>query len=536
MERSIPILTSILHHTILFLILFVFAIPVHAEDKEDFIFVLDKSIQKMYENPEECITYTQGFLINEHRPEYRIILQNSIAQAYALKGDYVQSIRMSLDNEKLENDSERLTRFSQLFLDYALSEQYQNLGLYHQSEKLINRIINQNEIQSKDFIEQVTLAKVYQLHGINLGVLKKYNESNEIFDYVNQNLLKYTHENEILKFENKVFISGNYIQLKNIEKAKTILLELVNELNQFPHAKFLHALVKERLSRIYFIEGRYDESLTLLNEALIVIASSEYLYLKSKIHQGFSKNYLAKGDFKNYQLHQKQFETLDQILINNSKEGIRYLLKLTESNELKNKSFVQQKYSRYKWIAVSSVLLLNVLLFLIFIHYFNRKKDLKKQLDFFSKQNEYFRLKTSEMDLDLLPIESKKEKNKVIISKETEKELLQKLKTFEKSDRYLNKDMSLALLAGQLETNTKYLSEVINTYKGKNFSAYINELRVNHIAYLLKTEPAYLNYKVSYLAEVAGFTSHSTFTTVFKSVTGISPNTYIQQLTKTISK
>lgn len=490
----------------------------------------------MYENPEDCIAYTQGFLINEQRSEYRIILQNIIAQAYALKGNYVQSIRMSLDNEKLEADSDHPTRFSQLFLDYALSEQYQNLGLYHQSEKLINRIIQQHEQHSRDFIEQVTIAKVYQLHGINLGVLKKYKASNEIFEYVNQNLLKYTHENEILKFENKVFISGNYIQLKDYQKAKTILLQLIQDLDQFPHAIFLHALAKERLSRVYFIEGNHQESISLLKEASQAILSSEYLYLKSKIHQGLSKNYLAKGDFQNYRLHQKQFETLDQNLINNSKEGIRYLLKLTETNEQKNKYFIQQKYVKYQWIVFSILLLVILLLLLIFIHLRNRKKDFQKQLEFFSKQEEYFRLKTSELDPDLLPIEDKREKSKVIISKETEKDLLLKLKTFEKSDRYLNKDMSLALLAGQLETNTKYLSEVINTYKGKNFSAYINELRVNHITYLLKTEPSYLNYKVSYLAEVAGFTSHSTFTTVFKSLTGISPNAYIQQLTKSMKK
>lgn len=99
----------------------------------------------------------------------------------------------------------------------------------------------------------------------------------------------------------------------------------------------------------------------------------------------------------------------------------------------------------------------------------------------------------------------------------------------EKTKRFLNKNMSLANLAAQLDTNTKYLSEVINKYKGKNFNMYINELRVNHIAYLLKEDPVYLNYKVSYLAEVSGFSSHSSFTTVFKSITGMSPNAYIQQ-------
>ncbi|PZU90166.1 MAG: AraC family transcriptional regulator, partial [Chryseobacterium sp.] len=119
-----------------------------------------------------------------------------------------------------------------------------------------------------------------------------------------------------------------------------------------------------------------------------------------------------------------------------------------------------------------------------------------------------------------------------LISKEKEADILGRLEEFEKSEKFLNRDMSLAVLAGQLDTNTKYLSEIINKYKEKNYNNYINELRINYIAYLLKTDSAYLNYKVSYLAEKAGFSSHSAFTTVFKSVTGISPNTYIQQLTQ----
>ncbi|RTZ45930.1 AraC family transcriptional regulator [Chryseobacterium arthrosphaerae] len=118
------------------------------------------------------------------------------------------------------------------------------------------------------------------------------------------------------------------------------------------------------------------------------------------------------------------------------------------------------------------------------------------------------------------------------ISKEKEEEILRKLEEFEQSDRYLNKSMSLSALSSQMEINTKYLSEVINTSKGKNFNGYINELRINHIAHLLRTEPSFLNYKVSYLAEYSGFSSHSAFTTVFKSVTGMSPNAYIQESAK----
>ena len=45
---------------------------------------------------------------------------------------------------------------------------------------------------------------------------------------------------------------------------------------------------------------------------------------------------------------------------------------------------------------------------------------------------------------------------------------------------FLNKDFSLAILAGQLDTNTKYLSEIINSHYHMNFNTYINRLRINY--------------------------------------------------------
>jgi AraC-like DNA-binding protein len=41
-----------------------------------------------------------------------------------------------------------------------------------------------------------------------------------------------------------------------------------------------------------------------------------------------------------------------------------------------------------------------------------------------------------------------------------------------------------------------------------------------------------MNYKISYLAETCGFSSHSTFATIFKSITGITPITFIELLKK----
>jgi AraC-like DNA-binding protein len=91
--------------------------------------------------------------------------------------------------------------------------------------------------------------------------------------------------------------------------------------------------------------------------------------------------------------------------------------------------------------------------------------------------------------------------------------------------------MSLSMLSSQMGVNTKYLSEIINTNKEKISTDTLTNSGSTTLQ-LLRNNPVFLNYKVSYLAEYSGFSSHSTFTTVFKSVTGMSPNTYIQEISK----
>jgi len=118
----------------------------------------------------------------------------------------------------------------------------------------------------------------------------------------------------------------------------------------------------------------------------------------------------------------------------------------------------------------------------------------------------------------------------LLLSNQKIEQLLNDLDIFEQRTDFLNPSMSLSMLAAQLQTNTKYLSHIINNYKNADFNGYINRLRINYILLKLKEDPSYATYKISYLAETCGFSSHSVFSSVFKQVLGISPSYFIAQL------
>jgi AraC-like DNA-binding protein len=179
------------------------------------------------------------------------------------------------------------------------------------------------------------------------------------------------------------------------------------------------------------------------------------------------------------------------------------------------------KYDKFLSNILLFILLLIVVFVTIYVKYTQRLKNLNELANY---------LQVTKNNLTKIQIEKKQEHKKTIILKETEEQILNKLKKFENSKRFLNKDFSLSILAGQLDTNTKYLSEVINSHYHMNFNTYINKLRINYIVEKLKTDPNFIKYRISYLAENCGFTSHSAFATVFKNITGLTPVKFIEFL------
>lgn len=93
---------------------------------------------------------------------------------------------------------------------------------------------------------------------------------------------------------------------------------------------------------------------------------------------------------------------------------------------------------------------------------------------------------------------------------------------------YLDGDLTLTSLAGQLEINPNQLSQILNEGLGENFYRFINRYRVEEIKRLL-LNPAFAHYNILGIAFHAGFSTKSTFNKTFKELTGLSPSEYVKQ-------
>ena len=113
-----------------------------------------------------------------------------------------------------------------------------------------------------------------------------------------------------------------------------------------------------------------------------------------------------------------------------------------------------------------------------------------------------------------------------------DEELLNHLLEFMKSDKpFYDSELTLTSLAEQINMNRNRLSEIINTGTGGNFHEFVNKYRVEEVKQLMIT-PKYKEFTLLAIAFEAGFSSKSTFNSIFKEYTGLTPSQYRSKLSQ----
>ncbi len=94
---------------------------------------------------------------------------------------------------------------------------------------------------------------------------------------------------------------------------------------------------------------------------------------------------------------------------------------------------------------------------------------------------------------------------------------------------YLNRDLTIYDLSIQTGISRHHITQVLNDIYGRNFFTFINEYRVNEVIRRMK-DPKNKNFTVLAIAYDSGFNSKSTFNTIFKNITNLTPTQYLDKL------
>lgn len=470
-------------------------------------------------NPNEALKI--GFLLLKSSDSDQEKAKNNllIGKVYFIKSDYTNAleflfkIKHTQDVLSFENNCELNLMKALIMRDLFLDKEFKSF-------------LNLSKIDQAKIVD--TYKKNYYKTYIELIELEALLKS-KISNKTDELLLRLYKQINALQTTDKTILLKRYWQIKakqtsvdnSLEESNTYYQKLIELSSQKPLDYFSHSYALIGYADNLFREEKYALAIDMLKKSLSLSEKLDNQYLQQVSSKNLVMNYLVLNDKANYVYYNNLYLSKLTQIENTEQEAVNTAFNLI-SQEKEELSAQRNKSNINKLVVTIGV---SIMLLIVVFFYFNKTIAEKKRV---TELLNY--LEVTRNNMVNRYTEKKEAQKKSLIPTETEQIILNKLRKFEQTKKFTNKEMSLANLASQFDTNTKYLSEIINKHYNVNFNTYINKLRVNYIVEKLKTDANYMNYKISYLAEDAGFSSHSSFATVFKSITGIAPVTFIDLL------
>lgn len=416
------------------------------------------------------------FAVNANNYEYIIDCLNSIS---GLKREYAQEQEAILLHQK---SLEYLKRYGEGIDNYDLTY-----------------LITLDNI-TRCYLEVKNLdsAKIYVKKGKELALKMDDNETYNSLSILDAQINYY---------------DGNYL------KSKDSLLKYIEYTNGYSRADALYYLgmIEGKLDNLerkidYFT--KVDSILEMNDFPLIDNVKETFQFLlKDAIHTN------EKDSESKYIDRLVYYDSL----LEETERQIRNVT-LTEFDLPFQRNIEQQMQSRFdseKSRMFYIFILILGLSLILFLFYYNNSKKLRKKLK--AVMNEKIEpLRSSPSDENIVGME---------MPKEVIENTLTKLNKWEENLGYLELEINQNSLSKTLNTNSSYLSKVVNTYKNQNFSNYIKDLRITYAINYIKDNPQFLENKSTIqVAEHFGFGSLDVFVRALKSKIGVTPAAFFRQI------
>jgi len=447
------------------------------------------------------------------------------ATLYQQTHDLKRSVDYALKAEKIieqTNDASWNTRV----LGF-LSTQYRLLGLFDKSRVYSEKALEYaGKIENQEAASSAKGLVSQELAYYNIAV-QKYQKAIENIEASQRYFDNITQNKDFMTAGNKQLLGLCYYNLGDTGRSLKYYNEALMLLKGGPE-NYLTGIVYSGIAEVYMKTDELDKAKEYLDKAVKIADKSEYLQLKKEVYKRTQEYYSKVQDIENLRKINDKKDVVEDKISKKTDAFINNAYVQLENNNIKTK-----EAGSLKNIAILMAGLGILCGILIFTFYRRRQKQQLARMQHILDQHKK-KQKESYVTLNLSAPEhiAAKEKSTQMMPPETEDALLEALYKFEKLQLYKDKNASLSYVASYMETNTKYLSYIIKKHRQKDFTSYINELRVDYIIEKLMTDPVYRQYKISVLADEAGFSSHSKFATIFKNITDVSPSHFINYISQ----
>ncbi|MFH6936917.1 helix-turn-helix domain-containing protein [Flavobacterium sp. FlaQc-30] len=298
---------------------------------------------------------------------------------------------------------------------------------------------------------------------------------------------------------------------------------------------------KGNILAAYYYTAKAYEGLNNKNEAVKNFIKVDSIYnINKRITPEFISGYpylisyyKRNGDKLNQLKYLSKYMQIDSVLQNNYKELTKKL-----QREYDTPYLIQEKENLIQSLKKENVISYWGIVFLILItiittgfgfYQFKLKKNYHKRFEKIMQsldKNNQTNNQQKEQNFEI----NKSKTSTIGINEELINQILKKLAEFEKTKGFLDATTTIQSLSETFETNNKYVSKIVNVYKEKTFTQYINDLRIEYALNSLKEKSKLRKYTIQALALEFGFNNAESFSTAFYKKTGIKPTYFIKQL------
>lgn len=324
--------------------------------------------------------------------------------------------------------------------------------------------------------------------------------------------------------------SNTYLALDSVQLALSYTQESL-ALSQRIKGELWQADAYSNLAMVFFKMATYDSALIYQTKALELYKEGEKSEMVVNTYHKLSEVHVK---LNNYQLALSYLDSsyhYSNELTSNSNANVLakvrtnsdYYLQKSEINKLSLQNLANKnKAKQMRHLSIGA----GILLVLIVLFYFFNRVQLKhlqeSHLSLLKKNNEL-----DELNKRLLVSEAKSPKRNKSKEIKNEDYLFIKLNNLLHNEEvYTDSSLSLKTLAADLNTNTSYLSSIINKHFNCNFKTLVNKLRTNKAKEILRSG-SYEKMSMEGVAIEVGFKSRSGFYQSFKSFTGLTPTQFI---------
>ncbi|MFK7048531.1 helix-turn-helix domain-containing protein [Flavobacterium davisii] len=487
-------------------------------------------------------------------------------------------IRINLDANNVKNNIELLLKASNKIEDdefpakaHLLKSEYlMHIGL--SKESLGEAIIAEKLAKEKNNYKQCLLIKK-QLGQINFELNNLDSALQNFLDY--KELFKDEKENSKEYLLTIFAISNIYLTKNQPEIALKINEESFNKITKNNHF-YKYFLLNRGVA--YCLKKEYKKSINILKEAIPLLKTKTSFNLPlayhyygisilkkdkdlKKANEMFLKadSIIESNKFYHFLYRNNFIELIEVFKQRKDKENqLKYLNKLIVFDSILSKkngqltNIISEKYEKPQLLEekekvineLKNEKLFNYLIIIIIViglsvivkYNIKLRNDNKKFLLLIKQHNELkkdglkIEVDVNVKDKQVSEIDKSKEFKSLEISEELVNEILEKLNKFEKNLAFLNPNIKQADLAKEFATNINYLSKVINFYKDKNFSQYLNDLRIDYVLTKIQEDKKFRSYTIKAISEECGFNTAESFSKAFNNKTGIQPSFFIKKI------